>query len=217
MAYNLQIVSKDLEINCNVKYEKMDTTKKQEVKAFAPDGTEVKQRNCYEGKPVTCQRVWMDDNGKQYSKQELTFKMDDEVVSNVSQTKVFDALKCISAEDYNNKYVVDKYYELYPSDNGMKKDIDREYAVKGNQYQMYKLWKHLIDSNQIMIAPFASSSLGFYEDIGYIRAVDIEGKWGLELGVIRENKAFSHLQEGTPIQQEATQQKQAQRKTRVQI
>ena len=102
--------------------------------------------------------------------------------------------------NYTDKYIIDKYYEIYPSDNKMTKDYDREVAVKLNLSAMYKLWEYLTANDTVARGEFCTSSRGFVASDGYIRPISIEGKWGLEIGVFKEEKVFQHLNEGKPTE-----------------
>jgi len=95
-------------------------------------------------------------------------------------------------------YIIEKYYEITPSNNGMKKDFDRDVAIRTNLSSMYKLWEYLTTNDVVARGEFCTSSRGFVASDGYIRAISIESKWGLEIGVFKEEKIFSHLNEGKP-------------------
>ena len=201
MAYNLQIVTEDLQFNC--KYQNLSKYKRPNVVAKAPNGTEVKEKSTYQGKilgPGATQRQWCDDDGNVYSKSELTFYYEGEPVAEISQTKVFQVDGYQPLVNYTDTYVIDKYYEIFPSDNGMKKDIDRNVAVATNSSHMYRLWEKLTNEQVVARGEFCVSSKGFVASDGYIRAISIGNKWGLEIGVFKEEKIFEHLQEGQPAQ-----------------
>ena len=207
MAYNLQIVDEKQGINFNAKYQNLSTYKRAEIEAQAPDGTVVKQRTTYQGTvlpPGSTQRQWVDDQGNVYTKNELKFFYEGEEVHEVSKTKVFKVEDFQPVPNYTDKYIIDKYYELFPSNNGMKKDYDREIATKANLSQMYKLWKYLTENDVVARGEFNVGTQGFTFSDGYIRAISIEGKWGLEIGVFKEEKIFQHLNEGQPKEVEAT-------------
>ncbi len=201
MAYNLQIIDEVSNISFNGKYQNMSNYKKPAVVAKAPNGKIVKECTVYQGavlRPGSTQRQWVDDDDKAYSKQELEFTYEGDPVEENSQTKVFHVEQYQPVVNYTDKYIIDKYYEIYPSNNGMKKDIDREVAVRSNLSSMYKLWKHLTENDMVARGEFCTSSRGFVASDGYIRAITIEGKWGLEIGVFKEEKIFEHLNEGEP-------------------
>jgi len=146
MAYNLQVVDEKNGITFNSKYENLSKYKKPDVEAKAPNGNLVKERTVYQDKvlaPGSTQRKWMDEDNNQYAKSELVFTYEGEEVQENAQTKVFHVEQFQPLSNYTDMYVIDKYYEVYPSDNKMKKDFDREIAVKTNLSHMYKLWKYL--------------------------------------------------------------------------
>lgn len=201
MAYNLQVTTEDVQFNC--KYQNLSKYKRPEVVAKNSKGDVVKERTTYQGKVLgqgATQRQWTDDDGNVYSKAELEFTFEGEPVQENSQTKVLQIEGYQPLVNYTDNYVIDKYYEIYPSDNGMKKDIDRKVAISTNAAHMYKLWEKLMNEQTVARGEFCVSSKGFMASDGYIRAISIEGKWGLEIGVFKEEKIFEHLQEGTPSQ-----------------
>lgn len=201
MAYNLQIVDDQQGVSFNAKYQNLSNYKSPEIEAKAPNGKVVKERSTYQGQvlgPGSTQRQWVDDDGNVYSKGELTFYYEGEPVEENTQTKVFHVEQYQPVVNYTDMYVIDKYYEVYPSNNNMKKDIDRDMAVRANLSQMYKLWEYLTENDVVARGEFCISSRGFVASDGYIRAISIEGKWGLEIGVFKEEKIFEHLNEGEP-------------------
>jgi len=201
MAYNLQIVDEPNGVSFHAKYQNMSNYERPEVEAKAPNGKVVKERTTFQGQvlsPGSTQRQWVDDDGTVYSKSELTFYYEGEPVQENSMTKVFQIEQFQPVENYTDRYIIDKYYEIFPSDNGHKKDFDRDVARKQNLAQMYKLWEHLTTNDVVARGEFCTSSRGFVASDGYIRAISIEGKWGLEIGVFKEEKIFEHLNEGKP-------------------
>lgn len=203
MGYKLQVSDSTLGLNFNGRYENMaNKDEKPEIVAkVRATGAEVKERTIVVSpgsKGLPLKRKWVDQNGSIYDKGELEFFYNGEKVSEIERTKVFNITGYQSLKNYTDKYIIDKYYELYAGDNDMKKDFDKELARKTNLVQMRKLWKHLTDNNVVARAEFCTSSRGFVSSDGYIRAVSIEGKWGLEIGLFKSEKVFSHLQEGEP-------------------
>lgn len=201
MAFNIQVSDGNLGVNFNAKYEKLDKAKSPSIEAKAPNGKAVKERTTYQGNvlgPGSTQRQWVDDDGNVFAKAELTFWYDGEQVSEIAQTKVMQIEGYQDLSNYTDSYVISKFYEVFPSDNGMKKDIDREVAVRSNLSQMRKLWEYLKDNKKVARGEFCASSRGFVASDGYIRAVEFGNKWGLEIGVFKEEKVFSHLNEGIP-------------------
>lgn len=215
MAYNLQINIEQHNINFNCKYEKLDgKVEKPTVIAKAPNGNVVRERNFYKDEMILTQaeakeqnkpcmeKRWVDDAGNLYSKQELVFEYNGEPVSEVSQTKVMQIICFEELNRYTDRYVIDKYYEIFPSDDGMKKDIDRTVSLNRNLMQMRKLWEYLRTNEVVARGELCTSSRGFVASDGYIRAVSFyNGKielWGLEIGIFREEKVFSHLNDSVP-------------------
>jgi len=201
--YNLQIVDDKNGITFNAKYRNMSNYKRPEIEAKAPNGTIVKERSTYQGAvlvPGSTQRQWVDDNGNIYAKSELSFFYEGEPVQENSQTKVFRVEHFQPLPSYTDKYIIDKYYEICPSNNGMKKDIDREVAIRTNLSHMYKLWEYLTTTDMVARGEFCTSSRGFVASDGFIRAISIEGKWSLEIATFKEEKIFTQLHEGKPAE-----------------
>jgi len=201
MAFKLQIVDSTNSLSFNVKYEKLDKADKPQVIAKAPNGNQVKEHTVFQNTilvPGSTQRKWCDDDGNQYQKTELTFWFDGERIEENSQTKVMTIEGFQPLENYTDSYVISKYYELFPSTNDMKKDFDKENARLANLHGMRKMWEHLNDNKLVGRGEFMASSRGFISSDGYIRAVSFGNKWGLELGVFKEEKIFEHLNEDVP-------------------
>jgi len=201
MAYKLSISDNSLKINANVRYENMARTEKPEVVAKSPTGKIVKERSVVNGQIVKqgeMTRQWVDDDGNIYGKSELAFWYGEEQVTENQQTKVFEVTGYQPIQNYTDNYVIASYYEIFPDDNGMKKDFDRERAQATNLFQMRKLWEHLDSNGLVARGEFCTSSRGFVASDGYLRAVKFGNKWGLEIGVFKEEKVFEHLNEGLP-------------------
>jgi hypothetical protein len=201
MAYSVQIVDPKSGATFNAKYQNLNTYERPDIEAKAPNGKIVKNRSTYQGTVLTegsTQRQWVDEDGNIYAKSELKFYYEGEEVNEITQTKVFHVEQYHPVQDYTDRYVIDKYYELSPSNNGMKKDFDRDIAVKTNLSAMYKLWEYLHTNNVVARGEFCPSTHGFVASDGYIRAIFIEKKWGLEIGVFKQEKIFEHLNDGKP-------------------
>lgn len=200
MSRNLQILDSGLGISCNVKYEPLNMSDKEKPKVIfkSREGKEVKLITVGENRaPVGTFKAYLDADGKEYAKADLiTYDPDtNEVIDSYESTTVFNILKYEPIGFYTDHYVVDKFYELSPSDDGKKKDIDRKLANDINLTGMKKLWDHLIENNVVAKAEFMATA-GYRPGAGYIRAIKINGtKWTMELGVFRQEKIFSHIQE----------------------
>lgn len=201
MAYKLCISDNKQGIQFNVRYENMAKAEKPTIIAKAPNGKEVHEKTTYQGQvlsPGSTQRQWVDEQGQPYPKSELTFWYEDQQINEINQTKVMEIQGYQPLKNYTDNYVIDKYYELFPSDNDMKKDFDKNKAVSANTFQMRKLWEYLKANGVVARGEFNASSKGFLAGDGYIRAVEFGNKWGLEIGVFSQEKVYEHLQEGVP-------------------
>lgn len=202
MGYKLQIQDTDKGFNFNARYENLAKAKRPGIVAKNSKGDIIELTSTHLGKPLrkgSMVKKWLDDNDNEYGKDDLTFWLDDEQVEELSQTKVFDIEGYQSLNNYTDTYVIGTYYELSPSDDDMKKDRDRKVALNKNLNNMRKLWKYLDENKMVARGEFCPASRGFVASDGYIRAIKINGdKWGLEIGVFKEEKVFQHLQEGEP-------------------
>lgn len=203
MSYKLTISDPQNGFNFNARYEKMDRAEKPDVIAKSPTGEVVSERTVSQGQvllPGSTQKQWVNEAGKPYSKAELTFWYKDEQVAEIAQTKVFTVAEYVPFKQYIDDYVIDKFYEVFPSDNDMKKEIDQEQAIKANRYQMRKLWEYLVANDVVARGEFNTSSKGFVSSDGFIRALKNGSQWGLEIGKFKEQKVFHHMQEGIPAE-----------------
>src|SRR3972149_9411031 len=127
MSRNLQIISNDLVIACNVKYEPLNAgeSEKSKIAFRAPNGNLAKLSTVgSDRKPCQTWKAYIDPNGAEYSKYQLT-AIDPDTGEDLGQfeaTTVFDIIKFEPEANYTDKYIVDKYYELFASDDGKKKD-----------------------------------------------------------------------------------------------
>jgi hypothetical protein len=204
MAKKLTISCPKIGVNCNVRYENLaNNGDKPTIIAKAGDGTIVRERDVVGGKVLEQgdrQRLWCDDTGKVYSKGELTFWDGDQQVLENEITKVFDITEFETLANYTDTFIMDKFYEVYPCDNGMKKDVDRTMARNANLFAMNTLWEYLRENNVVGRGHFVVSSRGFQDSDGYVRAVEVNGQRGLEIGLFKQRKAFQHLWKGKPEQ-----------------
>jgi hypothetical protein len=201
MAYKLQITDQKNGISFNARYDNMARAERPEIIAKNKNGDIIKLTTVYQGTPLlkgATQKKWLDDKGKEYSKSELIFYLGDQEVNEIAQTKVLNIEGFQPISNYTDNYVISAYYEVYPDDNGMKKDIDKQRAIGANLSQMHKLWEYLDKTQQVARGEFCPASKGFIASDGYIRPIKFGNKWGIEIGVFKEEKVFEHLQEGAP-------------------
>lgn len=197
MGYKLNVVCRELNVNFNCRYENMARSKKPEIVAKNKEMKQVREHTVYQGtvlKQGDTNRMWCDEEGNTYDKSELTFWLEDEEVFENEQSKVFDINEFEPLSNYTDRYVIDKFYELTPSNNDTKSDYDRKIAIATNLSNMRRLWEYLSEEKIVGRAEFIVSSRGFVASDGYIRAVEFDDKWGLEIGVFKERKVFEFLQ-----------------------
>ncbi|MDP3786551.1 MAG: hypothetical protein Q8R05_03260 [Candidatus Omnitrophota bacterium] len=208
MAYGLKVIDTNEGITFDCKRENMAGKKEfVEPVGYAPNGkvVERKQFDISTGKPVQYTFKYVDEDGNQYEKSEITWKIGDEVVSPIEMTSVFEIKSYRPIIEYSDRFVIEKYYELAPdqgpSSKGKKKisDSERERIRVSNLMGMRKLWEKLMKEGSVAGGNFNASSGNFKPGMAFLRAIKVNGnKWGLELGVFKEEKIFEHLQEGTP-------------------
>ena len=201
MARNLQLLDEQLGLTANVKYEPLNKGDKfkQKVAFKAPGDVPVKLTTVSEQrKPVQTFKAYLDDSGNEYAKAQLTaFDPDTKAeLVEFESTTIFNIVKYEPLADYTDRYIVDKYYELFASDDGKKKDIDRTLAANINRTGMKKLYDYLITNKMVGKAEFITTSGNYRAGAGYIRAITFDGgKWSLEIGAFKEEKVFKHLNE----------------------
>lgn len=202
MAYKLSLQCSKLGLNMEVKYENLDKLEKPEVEAKAPNGSICHERTIYQGTvlvPGSTQRQWVDDAGNIYQKAQLKFFYQGEEVTENTQTKTYVIAGYEKLSNYTDTYVISKYYELFPHNNDMKKDYDKEMARVTNLISMRKLWEYLNQNKLVGRGEFSPASRGFITGDAFIRAIEIGNQWGLELGTFSQQKKFEHLNENEPI------------------
>lgn len=199
MSRNLQILDQNLGISCNVKYDPLHSGEKDKAKITYKCG-EKEVKLCVvdqNRRPTVTFKAYLDQDGKEYAKQQLVaFNEAGEALDPYEATTVFNIVKYEPSSYYTDRYIVEKYYEIAPSDDGKKKDIDRKIAADLNTVGMKKLYDYLTKTNTVAKAEFISTSGVYAPGAGYIRAITVDnGKWTLELGVFKQEKIFKHLQE----------------------
>lgn len=132
--------------------------------------------------------LWVDDNGTTYDSSEVKYYYEYQLVEKIPMTKMTSVTGMESLDNYLNKYVIDKYYILRPSDNEMEKEENKKQAIDTNRVAMYKFWKFLKESNAVARITFNASSASFISSDAYIRAIENEQRWALEMGVFKEEK-----------------------------
>ena len=191
-------------LSINVRYEKMDREDAPEVEHRVGDQV-VKNRAIY-GDIILLEGMtrkgWVDSNGKEYQKEEIKHYYGEQEVTEKAQTSTFAIIGYQPLSAYTDSYVLAKYYEVFPDEDGKKKDFDRDIARRKNLLGMRTLWEYLHDKQVVGRAEFNVSSAGFLSTDGYCRAIQFGNKWGIDIGIFAEEKVFQHLNEGVPVPRE---------------
>ena len=187
-------------LNTNVRYEKLDRDEALKVEHRVGDVV-VNFRSVHDDVVLLegmTKKLWVDDQGAVYGKEQVHHFYEGQEVSPKDQTTIFGIIGYQPVANYTDSYVLSKYYELFPDEDGHKKDNDKDQARRKNLGGMRALWEYLMDNKVVARGEFNVSSSGFLSTDGYIRAISFGNKWGLEVGVFKEEKIFQHLQEGIP-------------------
>jgi len=187
-------------LNTNVRYEKLDRDEALKVEHRVGDVV-VNFRSVHDDVVLLegmTKKLWVDDQGAVYGKEQIKHFYEGQEVSTKDQTTIFGIIGYQPVANYTDSYVLSKYYELFPDEDGHKKDNDKDQARRKNLGGMRALWEYLMDNKVVARGEFNVSSSGFLSTDGYIRAISFGNKWGLEVGVFKEEKIFQHLQEGIP-------------------
>ena len=204
-------------LSVNVRYEKMDREDRPEVEHRVGDVV-VKNRSIHNGEILLegmTRKAWVDDKGKEYKKEEIQHYYEGQVVVEKSATTIFEIVGFQPVQTYTDSYVIEQYSELFPDEDGKTKDFDKEIARRKNSVGMRALYEHLQQSKTVARGEFNVSSAGFLSTDGYIRAITFGNKWGIEIGIFKEEKVFRHLNEGIPVPVSERSEKQPMRIKRV--
>ena len=183
-----------------VKYEKLDRDEAPEIEHKVGEIV-VKNRTIHDGVVLLegmVRKGWVDEHGKEYQKDEIKHYYQGQEVTEKSITKVFEIQGYSPLSAYTDQYVISKYYEVFPDDDGHKKDFDKNIARRKNLIGMRALWEYLHDNKVVARGSFNQSSSGYVESDAYLRAISFGNKWALELSVFSQSKEFQHLQENIP-------------------
>jgi hypothetical protein len=187
-------------LNVNVRYEKMDREDAPKIEHRVGDVV-VNFRSVHDGVVLLegmTQKVWCDEKGQQYDKDQIKHYFEGQEVTTKAQTTIFEIIGFQPLSSYTDSYIIEKYYELFPDEDGHTKDFDKECARRKNLVGMRALWEYLHEKQLVARGSFNASSSGFLESDCYIRAISFGNKWILELAKFSQEKIFSHLQEGLP-------------------
>ncbi len=217
MAFNLKVIDSSAGISFDCKRSGIKGTPVPVPAPFSPEGKPVNRKMVNKDtlQPVSGSYKYIDTDGKTWEKNELIWKLDDQICSLTEMTTVFNIIEYRPLADYTDFFNIEDYQEFNPdtSDKDTKQsDIPRITAT--NLMGVRRLWTKLHDEHVVAAGEFNSTTGGTKGGTALIRAISkmiltsgdqLTNKWGLELGTCREEKIFNYLFEGEPVIVEATQ------------
>jgi hypothetical protein len=112
------------------------------------------------------------------------------------KTEVFEITKWEPIKNYLDKYIIDAYYVIKPSQGKSKADVQRKLNIKVNVKGMKKLYDHMINKGIVGRGVLNVTSSGYLPSIAYVRPVrepnDSKDTWALEIGVFKQQKRFTY-------------------------
>lgn len=112
------------------------------------------------------------------------------------KTEVFDIKSWEPVQNYLDKYQMDKYYGVKPSQGKSKSDFARKKTYQANTSALKKLWDHMNNRQVVGKAVFNITSSGYLPSVGYLRAVEQDnGKWTFEIAIFKQTKVFPWIEE----------------------
>ena len=212
MSYSLKIVDNTAGIAFDTKREKIVGTEQPAPQPYSSDGKLLGRKNVDPNTnlPVSYTVKFLDEQGNAFNKSEVIWKLDGEASQLSKMTTVFDILEYRPIQDYTDKFRIDDYQEIF-ADNGASSkkkisDFERDQTELANKVGMRKLWDKLMAEKVVAVGEFCTSTgstkagLAFLRPLHFMMATDtgMVEKWGMELGVCKEEKIFNHLYEGMP-------------------
>jgi len=109
------------------------------------------------------------------------------------KTEVFEIVKFEPTQNFTDKYIVDRYYQIKPAQGKSKADFQRNAMLKANTAQMKKLYDYLIENQVVGRGILNITSSGYLPSIAYVRGVPIgtQGDWTIEIGVFKQQKRYT--------------------------
>ena len=212
---NIKIVDRNAGISFDAVRENLvgNGEKKSEPIPFAPDGRPVAKMGIdpQSLKPLpkapTKLMKWVAEDGGPgniYEESEIVWKLSGKEIEKIKMTKSFSVIAYRPLSHFTDRFIIEKYYEVIPSNDAGENASEREQneVEASNLMGMYKLWKKLTEEKVVAGGHFNASSNTRTPGMAFIRAVTIpQGNhfyWALEMGVFKEEKIFQHLHEGEP-------------------
>lgn len=145
--------------------------------------------------------MYQDEDDKLYDKNQLVPHLVTEDGKEIptqknQKTDTWQIDKFESLSNYLDKYQMEKYYYVSPSQGKSDKDFQRELTKNTNIKQMKKIWDKLHSKELVARGKLFTTSSGFVPSYGYLRAVEPEpGKWALEVGIFKQKKVFGWMED----------------------
>jgi hypothetical protein len=112
------------------------------------------------------------------------------------KTEVFEIVKWEPITNFTDKYIVDNYYQVKPSQGKSKKDFQRLACVNANTREMKKVWDYMAKNKVVGRGILNITSAGYLPTIAYLRPVSLDNnKWTLEIGMFKQSKVFTWVEE----------------------
>lgn len=211
MAYNIKVVDNTEGISFDAKRQGIKGTPIPVPLPFSPEGQPVKRKSLQKSTltPVDMGYFYVDANNKVWEKKELIWKLGEEEVGLSEMTSVFTIIEYRPLLEYTDYFNIEDYQEFDPdtSDKDTKKD-DIPRIKANNMVGMKRLWDKLHSENCVAAGEFYTTSGSTKGSTALIRAISkmvmteanqLSNKWGLEMGICKEEKIFNFLYEGEPI------------------
>ena len=91
---------------------------------------------------------------------------------------------------------MDSYYQVKPSQGKSKSDFTRKKTYHANTTALKKLWDHMWTNKIVGKSTLNITSSGYLPSVGYLRAVELDGKnWTFEIAIFKQPKAFQWTEE----------------------
>lgn len=111
------------------------------------------------------------------------------------KSDVMEIVKFEPLKNFTDKYIIDAYYQIKPTQGKSKSDHQRALTIRANTSGMKKLYDYMAQNNVVGRGVLNITSSGYLPTIAYIRSVDIDGKgsWTLEVGVFKQQKRYTWI------------------------
>lgn len=167
-------------------------------------GDELKFCRVKDGKPLVnangeteaLSNGYIDSNGNLFTdKIPYYITIDGEQIQATKNEKsdVFEIVKFEPLKNFTDKYIIDAYYQIKPTQGKSKSDHQRALTIRANTSGMKKLYDYMATNDVVGRGVLNVTSSGYLPTIAYVRAVEIDsnGSWTLEVGVFKQQKRYT--------------------------